>query len=530
VASRSSVVELTELFSKKKRNYILGLPEYQRRYTWPKRGNKSDDSVRVMAQSITKNLARKEITTFFGMIVFKDLYEGKTRKELLKMTKKESKEFMIKCNSIRRRVDLNNAKKELKEHYDLNRPVVVDGQQRLTTLLLGCGVLKKIFLEQAATTARFDGLKRDEWVGELEDICLDNGKFRFQISGEDFNHATKFCSDPLGWPKDGKWPKPGKQNGYWPIESATNNMYSVWSSWINSKTTAVKKRSALGQLANSLCNEIELVLVTVNSDLQAHIVFNALNTTGELLTKGELISSYIRLKATEFDSGTQKKAGDTIEEIIRELKADNATDTDSLSDFYLRHEMSKNGYIKMDNLFNKYEQDIQVMKKPKFNIFLDEIKSSVQNYLDVNDAKIPGHEDDLWDFKSASMKQHVPVFMAALAVELDDDDLADLFKIIRIFVARYMIAGHGTGRGRVLDTEWGRWASNLTKHKERALRTMSSSIADDIKQYINEVDTNTDTAFENCLKEAQNTLLQSATKNGPLPVGEIMMENCYLTK
>ena len=67
-----------------------------------------------------------------------------TKKELLKMTKKESKEFMIKCNSIRRRVDLNNAKKELKEHYDLNRPVVVDGQQRLTTLLLGCALLIKM--------------------------------------------------------------------------------------------------------------------------------------------------------------------------------------------------------------------------------------------------------------------------------------------------------------------------------------------------------------------------------------------------
>jgi hypothetical protein len=453
-----------------------------------------------MAQAIIKNLARQEINTFFGMVVFKDLYDGKSRKEVLALNKKDAKDFMAKV--AKKIVDEKDAKKELKEYYSDNRPVVVDGQQRLTTLLLGCGVLRKIFMQWGNTTAKFEGKKKDEWIKALDEICLSEGEFRFKISGEDYEHATNYCADPVKWPEGGKWPKPGKQNGYWPVQSATTNMFKIWNQWIKQKSAGANQRKALGQLANAVCNEVELVLVTVNSDLQAHIVFNSLNTTGESLTKGELISSYIRLKALDFDRTTQRKAKDIVEDIIKDLKADNTEDFDILSDFYLRHWISRFGYIGMDDLFTEYEAKISPLTKNQFKSELDKLKSSVTHYIKVNSADIAGQEEDLWDYKSAGMRQHIPLFMAALAAEFDESDLADLFKVTRIFVARYMIAGLGSGRGRVLDSEWGAWSKLVTNNKERAIRTISNSITDQIKEHIERVNTDNDTTFETYLKEA----------------------------
>lgn len=493
---------------------FLKLPRFQRKYKWPVKGKNKDDNVTKLFDDIINNMERNSIPgKFVGSILIHDefqflelprLEQQHVWDEAKRVWRKGSKrDFQGLCRTYGiSGWNMNTNKDELVnllvDKRKTNRAEIIDGQQRLTTLSLILCALKFTVLNDVYL-GKSNGLRRKK-IAKMCQSQLTNSDVRINLHTEDKLHFDEFLSKGFDYK-----PKPSKGEVI-RVAVAMNKIQSRLHKKILFFSKKKDRLDWLEEFCDWLVNKIELVWVVVPDKVQAHLVFQSLNSRGLRLSLGELVNSYIQLQADLLNP----TGGTLLEETTTALSTlESALDDDEKAiegDFYYRYWLSTEGWASLaqGEILEGYISKItSIDSEAEFRSYLNNLVVEAGYYSQTMNSSISGVPDSLKDL-NAIQSQHVILYMAGLRKGFSTSDWVNLTQLLELFLVRFSIAG----QGKPPDQDWSDWALLINEHGSVALNgsiTGSDNISSEIKAKIKDTGANEDTQFKQFMLSAQLT-------------------------
>ncbi len=186
--------------------------------------------------------------------------------------------------------------KQTSSNEQLESRLVVDGQQRLTTLQLLADAVQEVFERQGLETA---ARRLSNMVLNSEDYWGDNADRAFKvwptrIDQEAFTHAM---SNEL----------PNEEYGESNIVRAHEFFKSQIDNWLNQ--VPEDRESRASALERIIRNQLELVIIDLEIEDDPHIIFETLNARGTPLLESDLIKNMIMYEAENAGISTNSEDG-----------------------------------------------------------------------------------------------------------------------------------------------------------------------------------------------------------------------------
>lgn len=257
---------------------------------------------------------------------------------------------------------------------DRGRTPLVDGQQRITTLLILASVVRDFlidelnnpYLEKNGST--FFISQNFTKILFLNDLTTSRIQSNYQIAkifeeyvikNPNTSERKHFSTIPSNLNKQEK--RVSKN-----VESAQMLLKKSFIDWIDNYPSVDSKKEAIQDLAETISNRIQFLYIEVGNEEDAFNIFETLNDRGLKLSAGDLIKSFLLRRITEQNSAI---ARDEIIEKWEKIPA-NLEDYDISS--FLRH-------------FLLTQQDIPIQKKRIFGILKIDVEE--QSRQDPQSAK-----------------------------------------------------------------------------------------------------------------------------------------------
>lgn len=233
------------------------IPQFQRSYKWSKKQwEPLWDDVRKIADSILDQ-QKDLLPHFMGAIVLQNKVDEKALGEA-------------------------------------RRVLVVDGQQRLTTLQLLLKATQNAFQEYLIHTRKFDGLGK---------LLLNDQK----RTGGDHRNETKICQsnrlDEAAFQEVIR-----DRISAFPTAHAITNAYNYFrenvGEWVNRHANVDDRAMALHE---SLVKHLKMAAIILDTKEKPHVIFEILNTRGEPLKQADLVKNTIMYEANVVDSEQKAK-------------------------------------------------------------------------------------------------------------------------------------------------------------------------------------------------------------------------------
>ncbi|MFM7278523.1 MAG: DUF262 domain-containing protein [Microcystis aeruginosa] len=181
----------------------------------------------------------------------------------------------------------------------VNKYLLIDGQQRLTTIFLLFAALRDVAKDQQEQdlsaeidkTFLVNPFKKGSDYFKIQPTQLDLEYFQSVIRGKIIDK-----------------------------ENTISQCYLFFKRKINEQS------SSLAKLTEVICNHLSLVNITLGNDDDPYLVFESLNATGQPLTEADLIRNHLFMKVRQEEQQTlydrywlpmQEKLGDNLTEFIR---------------------------------------------------------------------------------------------------------------------------------------------------------------------------------------------------------------------
>ena len=234
------------------------IPQFQRSYAWSKKQwEPLWGDVRKIADHILKHGQEDLLPHFMGAIVLQN-------------------------------------KADEKAFGEASRVLVVDGQQRLTTLQLLLKATQKAFQESLINTRKFEGLGK---------LLLNDQK----RTGDDFLNETKIRQSNTLDQTDFQEVIRDRINAFRTARAITN-AYNYFrenvGEWVSRHPNVDVRATAL---YDALVKQLKVAAIILDTREKPHIIFEILNTRGELLKQADLVKNTIMYEANVVDSEQKAK-------------------------------------------------------------------------------------------------------------------------------------------------------------------------------------------------------------------------------
>ena len=240
---------------------------------------------------------------------------------------------------------------------EVTKRLVVDGQQRLTTLQLFIKAAQGAF-GQLNDQARLDRLKE----------LTENSDSHF---GGDADNQTKIRqsnrNDQRAFQEAIRVTFIDSQGAFWPITKAYQYFKGKVDGWLSEAQTPEDKERRADALEEALSKHLLIATIDLDDDEEPHIIFETLNARGETLRQSDLVKNTIMYEAGVVDeaNAAQRLWGMFEDEWWRKNASESRLDR-----------------IQLDRLLNHW-----MMVTTLRNIAHNRVASEFRTYVDTNPSE-----------------------------------------------------------------------------------------------------------------------------------------------
>lgn len=306
----------------------------------------------------------------------------------------------------------------------LDECLIIDGQQRITTLVLLIKALRDIAIEQ-----RNDRVKNDAEECLFNTNCDEINRLKLKPIKKDNTQLELLLDDR--------------------IESINqkSNIYKNYSTCVNLIHAALENRKQLSDIWDGLLN-LELVEITLEKDKDdAQLIFESINSTGVDLTSSDLIRNYLlmELKDSKEQEYLYEKYWLCIEENLNSIDSNKTNLEKYFYDFLI---MKNKNYIKETDVYEIFKKYCKENSYTKEEVLI-ELKNFSKYYKLLIDGENTEYSGDI--IKAAEMFRILNHNTAYpfLMVVLDDyenkvineEDLKKILNLFGNYALRRLICG-----------------------------------------------------------------------------------------
>jgi len=236
-----------------------------------------------------------------------------------------------------------------------------------------------------------------------------------------------------------------------------------------------------------------VIRIEVGDEVQAQMIFEALNSAGLDLTQADLIKNYLLRETAEHEREVAYKAWSSV--------ADQVEESSQLTNFVRVYWNSGYSFARKDELYKQIKKEV---KKPPLasgqvdvKAFLDDMKDEAQEWLTLQSSSLtgPGSDvehanDDLRELRElGAVLIFVPVLALRKVYAADMATFARAVRWFRDFYVRYTIVGKKAANE--VEEPYSRWAIKLRDGTFKA---------DDVYQELSKLSP-TDVEFEDAFRD-----------------------------
>ena len=174
---------------------------------------------------------------------------------------------------------------------EVTKRLVVDGQQRLTTLQLLIKATQLVF-QQFNDEARY---------ARLRDLTENNESHL----GGDPNNQTKIrqsnINDQRAFQEVIRVTFIDNEGGFWPITKAFQYFKEKVEGWLSEADTPEERVGRSDALEEALAQSLLIAVIDLEDDEEPHIIFETLNARGEILKQSDLVKNTVMYEAGVVD-------------------------------------------------------------------------------------------------------------------------------------------------------------------------------------------------------------------------------------
>jgi len=285
----------------------------------------------------------------------------------------------------------------------LNNFEVVDGQQRLTTLLVLLNALRDTYSEKNEQESA------DYIAGFLFSSYFKEKSPKLVIGNLDrVDFESLINNKKSGMDKKG-------------------NIFKAYNFFINK----LKSLKDIDLLKETLINHVELVQITTDNSRDAFRLFETLNDRGLNLSALDLIKNYILRKVSE-DAGEKLEESITIwDNIIINLK--DADKIVFIRQYFLATEGTK---VSRGKLYEEYQEKIN--KAKSILAFLEELSRASEIYNDIINQETDNDElnQHLKSLKDIEATTSYTLILKLLLDNVPAKEIVEVIKLLRVFSLR----------------------------------------------------------------------------------------------
>lgn len=297
-------------------------------------------------------------------------------------------------------------------HKDKNKTKILDGQQRLATILLLLSALKSVLKEFL-----IEGSK--EWIEEINriaytiDISTLSKNPKLELNRED----KKFFEEVILNER--------LINTNFKSHKRIENAYKFFK---NRLKEGIEKEGSefVKKVLNALFDKFLLIEIQVDSDVNAHIIFETLNDRGLELSVSDLVKNYI------FSISGDKNLNDVMrmwEDMINTIGDLNVTK------FFRHFWLSKYKLVRKDDIYKEIKSRVTSYNVKKFMEVISE------DAVIYSNLKNPSHEfwgdeiiEDLLDELNTLKAEQVYILLLALYRKFYDDNKKIFVKMLKLLI------------------------------------------------------------------------------------------------
>lgn len=393
---------------------VFNIPKYQRAYSW------EESNWRELWEDIKNNILEKDKEHFLGAVIY---YHS----------------------------DLTNSKFT---HYE-----IIDGQQRITTLTILMRVLyEKLKENNIEVYSRFANELYEKYIGSLE-----NENFFLRLSKKDEIFFRDFIQkrDPV------------RKQGKLVSNKNIRKCYEFFLQKINeleSNNNLKKIEESYWDLKKKLENNIVFVVIDVNTDVDAYMIFESFNSKRQDLTISDLLKNYIFSAADQYQKNkpesnklsTIEDSWDRMEEELEKIEINH----------YIRH-------FWISNYKKVFEKELYQQIKFQFSTNYESILTFFENVVNESETYASIVNASILDFPKEGIralehlnqlrnKQYYPLILSAIHSGNEIKQVSELVQQISAVAVRRALIGKNPNE---LEAFFAENASKL-RRKEVTIKTL----------------------------------------------------------
>ena len=323
--------------------------------------------------------------------------------------------------------------------------LVIDGQQRLTTLQLLIKATEQVFQSQDDTVraTRLSELltnKENHWGGDSrnetkiqQSNTYDQGAFRAVITNNDGNNQNKSSE----------------------IINAYEYFEAVVGDWLNREPEDRIARA--DALEETLTKYLQIAAIDLDQDQKPHIIFETLNARGEPLTQSDLIKNTVMYEADVIDdSHKARELWGMFEDKWWREEADETLKRPHI-DRFLNHWMIMRTQreVLVDEVARRFRDYIEtknrVGEQASIEVVAADIRKAGKIYRDLETTRISEIEIFLKRMKAMKTGVVTPLLLWLYMSEMPKEQRLGSVKALESCLVRQMLCGISThGLNRVL--------------------------------------------------------------------------------
>lgn len=313
--------------------------------------------------------------------------------------------------------------------------LVVDGQQRLTTLQLFIKAAEHVFQSQDDTTR----------AARLRELTA-NQKSHW---GEDSDNETKIrqsnLSDQKAFQTAIRSHYSDEHNQPSSIGQAHRFLKIVASEWLNHQPE--RRTARADALEETLTRYFEIAVIDLDEDEEPHIIFETLNARGEPLEQSDLIKNTIMYEANVVDDAN--KARDLWGMFDDEWWRKGTGETqkrmhiDRFLNFWMMMRTLEN--VKKNEVASEFriyiEEKNRESQDSTINSITKEIRRAGTIYKDLEEKKVPGFETFLKRMKALDLGVITPLLLWLYTSKVSQEQLRRSIDVLESYVVRRTLYG-----------------------------------------------------------------------------------------